>query len=73
MLVSIKYFSFTHIYKKNILASRSSYRQPITSASVLETLLEPPKMNAEPLGSSLSGNISSTSSESLRTPEGSYF
>lgn len=32
-------------------SGRSSYRQPVTSASVLETLLEPPKMTSDPLGS----------------------
>uniref|UniRef100_A0A1L8DTG1 Putative e3 ubiquitin-protein ligase trim37 n=1 Tax=Nyssomyia neivai TaxID=330878 RepID=A0A1L8DTG1_9DIPT len=37
--------------------TRSSYRQPITSASVLETLLEPPKMSSGPLVSNLAMNI----------------
>lgn len=56
------------------LAARNSYRTPITSASVLETLLEPPKMSSGPLAGSLAGNVSSTgSSDSLRSPEGKFF
>ncbi|XP_055686310.1 E3 ubiquitin-protein ligase TRIM37-like isoform X2 [Lutzomyia longipalpis] len=39
--------------------TRTSYRQPITSASVLETLLEPPKMSSGPLVSNLAMNIQS--------------
>ncbi|XP_055702147.1 E3 ubiquitin-protein ligase TRIM37-like isoform X3 [Phlebotomus papatasi] len=37
----------------NQSTTRSSYRQPITSASVLETLLEPPKMSSGPLANNL--------------------
>lgn len=58
-----------------ILAIRNRYRTPITSASVLETLLEPPKSNASasllaktflPGGSSSS---ESSSTESLQSTE----
>lgn len=44
-------------------SGRSSYRQPVTSASVLETLLEPPKMTSDPLGVGTSNDV-------LRTPDG---
>lgn len=58
-----------------LLVARSRYRTPITSASVLETLLEPPKSNSSasllaktflPGDSSSSG---SSSTESLRSTE----
>ncbi|XP_059614605.1 E3 ubiquitin-protein ligase TRIM37-like [Phlebotomus argentipes] len=44
--------------------TRSSYRQPITSASVLETLLEPPKMSSGPLASNLVMSVRSNDAES---------
>lgn len=40
-----------------LLGARTSYRTPITSASVLETLLEPPKLSAGPLASALVGSV----------------
>lgn len=64
---------FTRFNRFSILVVRNRYRTPITSASVLETLLEPPKSNATasllanaflPGDSSSSG---SSSSESLRS------
>jgi hypothetical protein len=39
------------------LGSRNAFRQPITSASVLESLLEPPKLSGEPR-STISQNVS---------------
>lgn len=52
-------------------AARSSYRQPIPSASVFETLTERPNISSTPLNSSsLTSNEISNTADLLRTPEG---
>ncbi|GAB0094626.1 E3 ubiquitin-protein ligase TRIM37-like [Sergentomyia squamirostris] len=43
--------------------TRTSYRQPITSASVLETLLEPPKMSTGTLAGNLTMRVQSSEPE----------
>lgn len=56
-----------------VSSARSSYRQPVTSASVLETLLEPPKISAGGyLTASLakSSNNNNSSPDVLRSPDG---
>lgn len=60
----------------SLLAARNRYRTPITSASVLETLLEPPKSNATAsllaktfLPGTTSSSSESSSTESLRSSE----
>lgn len=62
-----KIITFTSIKFSSFIANRSRYRTPVTSASVLETLLEPTVISVPKIDNGLIGSSSASSStESLK-------